>query len=199
MGRLGAVLVCAAAVGCTASCTSTANVSDVYLSLDGEGARKRNIFFTDSKEIHCIVEMGIGRKGVTIEVLFRQLQSYDFKQNKFFETDRVLASAENSPQPADGIQKYDVSLLPSGPNGEQVSGGPYPPGRYQCEARLDGALEQVAIFNIEFPECPTATIKPLSACYGFYRSPFECPKYGLTTRDPAKCRCSATAGWECDE
>jgi hypothetical protein len=181
-----------------ASCTSTANVSDVYLALDADGARKRNVFFTDSKEIHCIVEMGIGRQGVTMEVLFRQLKFYDFNLNKYFDTDRVLASAESSPQPADGIQKLDVQLLPSGPNGEQTPGAPYPPGRYRCEARLDGALEETAEFNVDFPGCPSATIQPLSKCFGFYQSPFECPKYGLTTTDPAKCRCSAAKGWECD-
>ena len=178
-------------------CTDTANIADVYTALDGQGDRKRNVFFTDSKELHCIVEMGIGRRGVTIEVLFRQLQTYDFVADKFFETDRVLASAENNPQPADGIQQYDVSLLPSDPEGKTADGAPFPPGRYVCEARLDGVLEKTAVFNIMFPPCPDATILTGTLCYGFYKKDLQCARYGLTSRDPAQCTCSQTKGWQC--
>src|SRR4051812_2614820 len=92
------------------SCTTTARVSDVYLALDGNGDRKRNIFFTDTKEIHCVVESGVGRRGVTLEAIVRQLQEYDFVADKFFETDRVTANIETSPAPGDGIQKTDLVL-----------------------------------------------------------------------------------------
>lgn len=191
------VLACALSPSLLPGCTDTANISDVYTALDGQGDRRRNVFFTDSKELHCIVEMGIGRKGVTIDVLFRQLQTYDFVADRFFETDRVFASAENNPQPADGIQTFDVSLLPLDPDGKTANGGPYPPGRYVCEARLDGTLEKVAIFNINFPPCPTATIQQGTVCYGFYKKGLQCPRYGLTTRDPAQCTCDQTKGWQC--
>ena len=46
-------------------------------------------------------------------------------------------------------------------------------------------LEKVAIFNIDFPPCPTAHILPGSLCYGFYKKLDVCPKYGETSRDPA--------------
>ena len=181
------------------SCATTARVSDVYMALDAEGSRRRNVFYTDTKEIHCVAEMGIGRPGVTVEAIVRQRQSYDFIAVRFFEADRVLANAENSPQPQEGLQKLDITLKPSGPDGEDATGSPFPPGRYQCEAYLDGHLEQVAIFNIDFPPCPTASIVPLSLCYGFYKKLDVCPRYGVTSRDPAHCRCSEIAGWECDK
>jgi hypothetical protein len=184
-------------VAAVSSCTTTARVTDVYMALDGTGDRKRNVFFTDSKEIHCIVEMGIGRPGSTIEAIVRQDQSYDFIADRFFEADRVLANAELAPSPQQGIQKLDVTLKPAGPNGEDATGSPYPPGRYQCEAYLDGALEKVTIFNIDFPPCPTALILPGSLFYGFYKKVDVCPKYGDTSRDPARCRCTIK-GWECD-
>ena len=79
-----------------------------------------------------------------------------------------------------------------------ADGQPFPPGRYQCEAYLDGKLELVSIFNIDFPPRPTASIPPGSLCYGFYKKIDVCPKYGVTSRDPARCRCTFDKGWECD-
>lgn len=182
--------------GTLAACTSTARISDVYMAIDSEGDRRRNVFFTDTKEIHCVVEMGIGRPGVTVEAIVRQLQSYDFIEDRFFETDRVAANAENSPKRAEGIQKLDVSLTPGAEDG--ATSVPFPPGRFQCEAYLDGELQQVAIFNIDFPPCPTAEIKRATECYGYYKDKTTCPRYGVTSRDTAKCRCSDAKGWECD-
>lgn len=184
--------------GALSSCTATARITDVYMALDGNGDRRRNVFFTDSKEIHCVVEMGIGRPGTTVTAIVRQDQSYDFIADRFFEADRVLANAENGPTPQEGIQKVDVVLKPAAPDGADAPGSPYPPGRYQCEAYLDGQLQKVSIFNIDFPPCPTASILPGALCYGFYKKLDVCPKYGDTSRDPAKCRCSALKGWECD-
>jgi hypothetical protein len=185
-------------VGALSSCTTTARVTDVYMALDADGNRQRNVFFTDTKEIHCVVELGIGRDGVTVEAIVRQLQAYDFIQDRFFETDRVSANAESSPGKTEGIQKLDLVLSPAGPNGEDAMGAPFAPGRFQCEAYLDGKLEKVAIFNIDFPDCPTSAIRPLSLCYGFYKNLDVCPRYGVTSRDETKCRCSNKVGWECD-
>lgn len=199
LGRLGAFAVASVVLlGSVASCTATANVSDVYMALDGEGNRRRNVFFTDTKEIHCVVELGVGRPGVTVEILVRGLQNYDFITDRFFDTDRVLANAEEAPQPSSGVQKVDIQLQPSDPSGKISEEGPYPPGRYQCEAYLDGILEGTAVFNIDFPPCPTSSILPLSTCYGFYPAQKDCPKYGVTSRDPARCRCSSQQGWQCD-
>lgn len=180
------------------SCTSTARVSDVYMALDGAGDRKRNVFFTDTKEIHCVVELGIGRRGATVETLVRALQGYDFASDKFFATDRVLANVEASPTPSDGIQTVDVTLKPRGPDGVETDGLPFPPGRFVCEAYLDGKLEQTAVFNIDFPDCPASQIAPGTLCFGFYKQNLECPRYGVTAKDPAKCRCTTLKGWECD-
>lgn len=193
----GALLL-ATLVSNLAACTSTARVSDVYMALDGNGDRKRTVFYTDSKEIHCVVEMGIGRKGVTIEALIRQLQGYDFAADNVFPTDRVVANAENSPSPGDAIQTLDVTLKAQAPDGSNADGQPFPRGHYQCEAYLDGKLEGSAVFNIDFPECPASLITPGTRCFGFYRQNLACPKYGASSGEQPKCRCSTTKGWECD-
>jgi hypothetical protein len=186
-------------IGTLVACTSTARISDVYTALDSNGDRKRSVFTTDSKEIHCVVEMGIGRTGATVNAFIRQLQAYDFETDKFIEVDRGQAEAENSPSPQDGIQKLDVSLKPSAPDGSDGSGLPFPPGRFSCEASLDGELEKSAIFNIDFPPCPDTLIIPATICFGFYKAKQQCPRYGNTSMESASCTCDALAGWVCTD
>jgi hypothetical protein len=202
-GRNGRVTVAAAmllgfVVALVPACGSTANISDVYTALDANGDRKRDTFYTDSKEIHCVVEAGIGRRGVTILTLVRQLQAYDFVADRFFDTNRVTANVESAPEPQDGIQKEDTTLSPSAPDGSQDQGAPFLPGHFQCEAYLDGTLERTVTFNVDFPPCPSATILPMGICYGFYKANAVCPRYGLTSTDKTTCRCDAAAGWACD-
>jgi hypothetical protein len=198
MGIGARLVVSALLLPALVSCTATARASDVYMALDAAGDRKRSVFFTDTKEIHCVVELGIGRKGATVETVVRQLQAYDFAADRFFATDRVIANVEASPTPVDGIQTLDVALKPKAPDGTDANDGPFLPGRFQCEAYLDGTLEQSAVFNIDFPECPASTIPSRAMCFGFYKQNLECPRYGLTSRDPAKCRCSSATGWGCE-
>jgi hypothetical protein len=185
-------------VAAVSSCTTTARISDVYTGLDGQGDRKRNVFFTDTKEIHCVVEMGIGRTGVTIEAVVRQVQAYDFNADKYFDTNRVIGNAENSPTKAEGVQRLDVTLVPLGPDGVNSDTAPFAAGRFECEASLDGELQRTAVFNVDFPPCPTSLIRPGTVCFGFYKNLSVCPRYGATSTDPSNCRCSDVKGWECD-
>jgi hypothetical protein len=168
------------------------------MALDGQGARRRNIFVTDSKEIHCVMEMGIGRPGVTIGALIRQIQAYDFEQDKFFETNRVFANAEASPQPGQGIQLFDITLKVLDATGQPQDGAPFPPGRFICEATLDGAPAGAAIFNIDFPDCPESTIIAGTVCGGFYKNNSVCPHFGASAGGPPNCQCDEIKGWHCD-
>jgi hypothetical protein len=207
MARLGSARVGALVVttfvllASLSSCTTTARISDVYMALDGQGDRKRNVFVTDSKEVHCIIEMGIGRPGVTVEAVLRQIQRYDFGMDKFLDTNRVFASAENSPQAGSGVQKLDVTLKVLDASGQPEDGAPFPTGRFICEASLDGVLEMSAIFNIDFPDCPTSTIVPGTVCFGFYKNLSVCPHYGVSTGglpNSPNCQCDVIKGWQCD-
>lgn len=186
-----------------ASC-STANISDVYTADDADGNYKRTTFYTDSNEVHCVIEAGIGRTDATIDVLVRQLQGYDYLKNVFFTTNRVIANIEAQPQPADGIQKIDMQLDPLPPDGSSTSTTgdiPFPIGHFQCEAYLDGDLQRTAVFNINFPPaCPDSFITPSSICFGFYPLSQVCKRYGNTS-DPnqGNCTCTADQGWMCDQ
>src|SRR4051794_15326678 len=81
-------------VGALPSCTATANVSDVWLSLDEDGARHRSVFYTDTKAIYCIAEVVAGRDNATLELQLRRLQSWDFTKNAFVEVNIVSSYTE---------------------------------------------------------------------------------------------------------
>ena len=213
MARFGAALgVLGIVLSASTACSTTANIGDVYMSLDGEGLRKRNIFYTDTKDIHCIAETGIGRDGVTVEVLIRQVQRFDLDTSKTIPSDRVVTQVETSPTRTDGLAKLDTTLdkhqlglydgvavpvtdpdnPPPAPADE-----PFPVGRFICEARLDGVLKGTATFNIQIPPCPTAQITPFTACYGFYPEGQQCKRYGDSSAEDDSCTCDKQKGWDC--
>ncbi len=196
IGSVGALLMLIPSQACTA----TANVHDVYMALDGNGDRKRNVFYTDSTGVYCVAEVGIGRQGVTIETTLTQLQHYDFVTNQFVDAVRGAAYQEQTPSPNDGIQKLAVKFTPEAPDsdaGTPSGDVPYPPGRYVCEVKLDGEVAGRAIFNIIFPPCPFTLLKPGGQCFGFYPGGQNCPLYGLEATEPAKCVCDPLKGWQC--
>lgn len=198
LGRC-AVLVAAVLLAVTMlpACSQTANITEVWMALDEEGHRRRNEFFTDSKEIHCVATAGIGREGVTVEGFIRQQQAYDFATNAYVPIDRILAYTEFSPDRSEEPVTIDLQLTTEAGEG----GGEDPPfvaGRYQCEILLDGALEGTAVFNIEFPPCPPAAIIAGTRCFGFYRENDECPAFGATGAPTPTCRCSQAEGWRCN-
>lgn len=199
LGRCVALIAVALSLApALASCSTTANVTDVYMALDSNGDRRRNEFFTDTKEIHCIAKAGIGRTDVTIEGSIRQLQRYNFDSNKFEDTNAVLAYAEFAAARSTGPQTLDLTLKP-GPPGQQDDGQdlPYVAGRYSCEILLDGALVGSAIFNVDFPPCPPAIIAGGSFCFGFYRENDQCPELGAGGAQDPKCTCTLRDGWDC--
>lgn len=197
LGRLAAAAFSGAVLlGLTASCTTTARIIDVYTALDGQGDRKRQIFFTDSTELHCVVEAAFSRPGTTMVVWFRQLQAYDKSNGKFFDTDRVIGRSEFAPNTGDGRQFFDTRLVSVGPDGQPADDLPLEAGRYQCEVFLEGKLEDIAVFNVIFPDCPDAEILDRSVCFGFFEEGRECPRYGLTSGDRAQCTCRGLQ-WEC--
>lgn len=179
------------------ACSSTARVSSVYTALDTEGTRKRSVFYTDTNDINCVAEAGIGRPGVTIEGVFHQIRAYDFKTNAFFATDRYLGYTEFQPaRSTSGPTKINFALQRLGPDGKPKDDAPFVAGSYICEVSLDGEVQGTAPFNIDFPPCPTAEIIKGTPCFGYYPENQDCPRYGDKSADPARCACR-TEGWEC--
>jgi hypothetical protein len=181
------------------ACTSTANVTEVYMSLDEQGFRRRNVFFTDSKKIVCIAEAGIGRDNVTLEITIRRVQSWDGE--RFVDDNIVTNYEEQNPPRTDGrpaLFPLVVAPVKITPDGRLVQDDEmaFPAGRYQCEVLLDGKLEGTAIFNVDFPPCPTAFISPGDKCQDFYKEGTTCPIAGREGAPQPTCACEK-GKWAC--
>ena len=201
MGRLSGFIVGAlvAGAGVLPACTSTANVTDVYMSLDEDGFRRRNVFFTDSKKIVCVVEAGIGRDNVTLETTIRRVQSWDGE--RFVDDNLVTSYREENPARTQGQPgKFSLVLAPTKitPDGRVVEDDElaFPAGRYQCEVQLDGKPEGTAVFNVDFPPCPEVFITAGDKCEDFYKEGTVCPASGLTGAPQPTCACEK-GKWAC--
>lgn len=193
---LGAI----ALVALSAACTTTANISEVYTALDSEGFRRRSVFFTDTKEIHCIAEGSFGRPDVTVEGFIHQVRVYNSGKDDFDGADRYIGYVEIQPavsQAAAGPTKIDLLLGRTDQDGKDDDKAPYAAGSYICEVAIDGAIVKTASFNIDFPECPPAEIVAGLPCIGFFKDKATCPRFGLLSDDKKFCNCSIK-GWECD-
>lgn len=187
--------------GLLPACTATANVSDVWMSIDEDGARRRNVFFTDSERATCVAEVGIGRNDVTIEMLIRQTRGAPLGTEDFAEMNAVVTAAEFRPEITQGSPGV-LALTMKRSSGDEGSTSqnddeaPLPPGSYVCEVMLDGALQKRALFNIQYAPCPTTVIQTGTPCLGFYPLDRICPKSGATGAPEPICRCDAD-GWSC--
>jgi hypothetical protein len=183
------------------ACTATANVSDVWMSIDEDGARRRSTFFTDSVGITCVAEVGIGRKDVTIEMLVRQLRTAPRGTDDFEPVDAVVVARDFRPEiTKDKPALVTLALVPTSLDEEgrlkEDEEAPFNAGSYVCEVYLDGEKQKSAAFNIDYAPCPTAVILEGAPCVGFYTLGTECPANGATGQPEPTCTCGEK-GWSC--
>lgn len=192
---IASLLACALIL--PASC-GTAGLADAYMALDGEGNRKRTVFFTDTNEIFCVAEFASGRPDVTVTATVRQVARYDYAQRRFVDADIVQSVEEIAPGKTTKT-KLSFQLRKLDPTTQQPSeGSPFPAGSFACELRVDGELERALTFNIDFPECPEASLASGSQCLGFYPAGQVCRASGKSSGDPRSCTCDEAKGaWVC--
>lgn len=204
--RFGGLLASCIPLGLTAltvlsaSCTTTANITDVYMSLDSDGSRRRESFFTDTAEIHCIAQGNFGRPDVTVTGFIRQIRAWDFKGNANTEVTRTFGDVDIHPEVSGGAnsppQKIDIKFERVDKNNQPSDSAPYPEGSFYCEVQVDGVTAKRVPFNIDFPPCPTSIIANNSPCIGFYSDQAACPAGGNGGDGPT-CNCTDTKGWDC--
>lgn len=181
------------------ACTATAGVSEVYTSLDGDGSRRRDTFFTDSTEIHCIAKAMFGRPDVTIRGTFHRIREYNFAKDQIDDVDAYSAGIDFHPdRTADRKEPVtiDFSFSRVDASGTPSDKVPYLAGSYICEIELDGEIVKTAPFNIQFPECPLSQLSTGSTCLGYFKNKAECPRNGLKSENSPQCTCDAK-GWQC--
>lgn len=184
------------------ACATTANIVEVYTGLDapdGKGeTRRRELFYTDTNEIHCIARAGIGRANATIEGYIHQIRRYNFDTNEFDEVNRYIGFVEIKPEPSKDPIYIDLKLGRVDADGKPSDDAPFIAGSYVCEVALDGVIERTAPFNIDIAPCPPASLVPGGPCFGFYPHGQNCPKYGERADAIPSCRCDRKEGWQCD-
>jgi hypothetical protein len=198
LSRCAGAFACAIfAVTMAPACSSTAGVGDIWTSPDADGARRRNIFYTDTKDIYCLAQVGVGRADVTLEMIIRYLQLYEPADRKVNNTNIVATYHEEKPQKStDRPSLVGIKLIPSAGDGKPDENLPYPVGRGQCEVYIDGNLEGTAVFNIGFPPCPSASIVSGGKCGGYYEEGKDCPLFGESGDPTNRCRCDGGV-WQC--
>lgn len=179
------------------SCTDTVNVTEIWASLDEDGARRRDFFYTDTKKIYCIAEVGIGRDNLTVEWIARRLSVYDPLSNNILPVDMVRGYREERPSKTEGQPgKLIFEVSPYSPSGEPDEALPFEAGMGQCELYFDGELVGKVTFEIKFPPCPPAKIEENRICLGFYPEGTVCPAFGESAQKEPTCTCTQGL-WKC--
>lgn len=178
--RCSLLLLCLTLAGC-----KTAGFKETFMALDGTGNRRREHFFVDTEEIHCIGKMASGVSDVTVTGVLRAQQLWDSRARQMRKVDAFLATEEVAP----GAGKDIIVGFKMKPPTE---GSPYQAGEYTCELSIDGELEATVPFDIAFPECPAAPVVAGGLCEGFVLPGSRCPN---TIK--AECVCAESGNWEC--
>jgi len=173
------MLACLALTTC-----KTAGLKEVFTSLDSGGARRREHFFADTKEIHCIGKMASGVADVTVSGTLRASELWDPNTETFKQVDAVLALKDVAPGTGKDIS-VDLEIT-------REEGAPYVPGKYTCELAIDGEVEGSAAFDVAFPACPDAPIVSGGLCQGFVAPRSTCPG---AFSEP--CTCGHAGVWVC--
>jgi hypothetical protein len=177
-------LIVMSLLGALSACDS-AGFKRAYMALDSEGNRRRDVFYTDTSAIFCVVEMASGRADVTVTGRLRVLGWYLPPAGEAVETAGVLASEEQAPGVGEDLR---VSF-----EWELEGNEPYPPGSFECELLLDGELEATLPFKVRYPDCPVAPLFSGLVCQGFVLPGARCP----AAIAPGICTCQSDGVWAC--
>ena len=171
------------------------------MALDEDGSRRRGVFFTDTTNIFCVAQVGVGRPDVTLEILIRQVASAPIGTDAFESVNAVVAANEFHPElTKERPTLVAMSLVPTSLDEEgrvvEDTQAPFNAGSYKCEVYLDGEKVKSVDFNVDYPSCPTTVIHQGTPCLGYYTLNKECPASGLTGDQDLTCICEAS-GWNC--
>ena len=137
-------------------CFGPSQVRQIYMALDGQGFRPRNIFYPDTSSIYCDVTFSASSNDETVDAIFTQTTGeatlYD-GTNNLQPVSRLWATGEQAPN--EGVSTLSFAFNPP-----QLSNGgspaPFAVGHYQCQIIVNGADGGHADFDIQYadPDCP---------------------------------------------
>jgi hypothetical protein len=177
--KRSALFLLFAVAGC-----DTAGFKRSYMALDGEGHRRRDVFFTDTESIFCVAELASGVDDVTVRADFEQRAYYLPEDGSRVDLQRFIGSEELAPGAGEElVTSFEL---------QRTQDQPYDAGDYACLLYLNGDLEAEHAFRVEYPECPVAPIEPGVRCRGFVLDGAVCT--GVLGES---CACAASGTWEC--
>jgi len=186
---VGAVGLTTASTGCT----GTGQVRQIFMSLDGEGNRVRDIFYTDTTTIDCDVVFSAVGTDNTVDAQIIQTTGesklYD-GNNDLGAVSYLWSTAETVPNA--GLSTLSFSFTPP----TALDGGtpvPWAVGHYKCVIQVNGATAGDSEFDIDYPtpDCPAAggAYDGLS-CIG-NKGNDHCPSDSAYDPNNPTCRCQA--------
>lgn len=177
---------CCVALLALSSCRS-AGIKRAYMSLDSDGSRKRDVFFTDTENIFCVAEIANGRKDLTVGGAWRSTSFYSPIDGTPRQANAVLGIGEEAPGAGEDVKVFFRLELPDDT--------PYPAGTFVCDLSLDGEVEESLDFEIRFPACPAAPLVSGLVCRDFVVDGSTCPGALSGTT----CTCTDSGIWECNQ
>jgi len=152
-------------------------IHDITMSIDSNGNRPRQIFYTDTTNIYCVYHFATTRTDVTIDIVFRQIK--DEGGNNIGDPNSggiIWAIQEMAPGINTGIASatFPRPVPPLASMGSASGALPFPVGAlFRCEIYVDGLTpaseannkaknamnappQQTAEFKIVFPDCPVS-------------------------------------------
>jgi hypothetical protein len=165
------------------SCDSW-GIREAYMALDSEGSRRRERFFTDTEEIFCIARMASGVEDLTLTATLRAQQVFDPRDGGAIDVDWYLAFEDEAPGAAEDVT-VSIELE------RDDSDVPYLAGNFTCELSLQGELQEIVPFTVDFA-CPQAPITSGAPCAGFVIEGTTCPGAFQEI-----CDCGSDGVWSC--
>jgi hypothetical protein len=178
--RVALLLLVCALGGC-----DTAGFRDAYMSLDADGNRERQRFFTDTEAIYCIGKLASGVDDLTVTASIRAQQLYSPHDGSASKVDFQVGAKDIAPGAGEDITvAFELE--------RENDDAPYGAGKFVCELAIDGEVRERLPFEVAFPRCPEAPISVGTACAGFVLEGARCPN---PLGHP--CTCGGEQGWQC--
>jgi hypothetical protein len=153
------------------------------MSLDQNGDRKRQHFFTDTESIYCVVELASGRRDVTVSAVIRATEL--FLPSGAVPVSQTFAVGEEAPGAGDNlVVSFELE--------KEDAQEPFVPGRFACELYLDGHQEETVEFDVQYPACPVPPAVDGGRCADYFLPGSVCS--GAAEQS---CVCSETGRWQC--
>lgn len=177
----------------TDACVGTAQAREIFMALDGSGARVRNQFFTDTTQIFCDVSFAGADPDTTVYAQFEQVSGeptlFD-GSNSIGPVAHIWVGEELAA--SKGEQLISFAMSPP----QSVSGGaklPFPVGDWKCVITVNGEKAGEVPFKILYPtpDCPPEGVaSPQDNCTA-YQTNAQCPSSG-NFNNPTACTCVPT-------